>query len=97
MTVKVPPETTTFDPINWHASLGRPHSNLTLLTANLHTSDLAHVASIVQGLIATIQPPASRAGGVAPSTPASGKTYFTNDDKFDNTLSEIINKCNKCQ
>jgi hypothetical protein len=62
---------TTFDPINWRASLPHPHSNSTLPTgtANLHTSDLAHVASIVQGLIAIVQPPASRAGGVAPSTP----------------------------
>lgn len=61
-----PPETTTFDPINRRASLAQSSSHSTSKTSAIsHASDLAHVASIVQGLVAIVQPPLSR---VVPTT-----------------------------
>jgi hypothetical protein len=60
-----PPSTTTFDPINRRASLVQSHATSAIPTTS-HASDLAHVASIVQGLVAIVQPPGSR---MVPSTP----------------------------
>ena len=58
-----PPATTTFDPINRRASLAHSHS--TSIPVTSHVSDLAHVASVVQGLVAIVQPPPSH---MVPST-----------------------------
>ena len=56
----------------------------------MHTSDLAHVASIVQGLIAIVQPPASRAGGVAPSTPEHTPSHAASElSPLQNTPSKL--------
>ena len=61
-----PPQTLTFDSINQCASFSqsKPHSTLLVATSISQPSDLAHVASIVQGLVAIVQP----ATNVAPST-----------------------------
>jgi hypothetical protein len=62
-----PPATSTFDPINRHATLPRSRSTSTSISNSSvsQPSDLAHVASIVQGLVAMVQP----APHPAPSTP----------------------------
>jgi hypothetical protein len=68
-TVMQLPQTSTFDPINRHASLSRPCSVSTSTSTSAsslsQSSDLAHVTSIVQGLVAIIQLPSQP----APSTP----------------------------
>ena len=71
-----PPGTMTSDPINRHASLACPHStsasSASLSFSSLsQPSDLAHVASIVQGLITIAQP----APHPVPSTPNNKPAY----------------------
>ncbi|KAF8064884.1 hypothetical protein FPV67DRAFT_159076 [Lyophyllum atratum] len=74
-TAMQPPATNTFDPLNRRASL--PRSRSTSASAPLSTlsgsSDLAHVASIVQGLVAMAQPPLR-------PTPLTPKNKSTSND-----------------
>jgi hypothetical protein len=68
-----PPQTATFDPINRHASLSCSCSASTSTSASSvsQPSDLVHVASIVQGLIAIIQPHSQLAPSTTNNKPAS--------------------------
>jgi hypothetical protein len=67
-----PPATTTFDPINRRSSLPQSHSALGSSSVS-QASDLAHMASIVQGLVAMVQP-SSRP---VPSTPENKPAHTT--------------------